>query len=322
MKPFSLFRKVLSISLVLLCLHSQIRAQCPNVDLQAVSIDPSSLTVNVGGTVQIVVEMKNNGPCPIPAGEAQVQITFSSVYLDPAGPLNFVDNCAPGRWVYLTSVPTPGFYNLFFRNDAGPIPVGGSTCTFQFNVTGKTGSSGPVSITLASSLSATATTADADGSNQSASTFIEVLGAPDLTSSQFFTTTQATAGSTIDEVIVIRNVGSGPTSGPIVFNVTNYSPLSGLTVTSNASPSVVIGPDTYVLDNANWTYSAGQFTSNGSVVIPAGGSRNIGLRITRGTGGSAGANGSVTQTTTIQPLTGGGEQPTTNNSISNTLLKL
>jgi hypothetical protein len=107
-----------------------------------------------------------------------------------------------------------------------------------------------------------------------------------------------------------------------VFNITNYTPLSGLTVTSNPAGSVTIGIDTYTLDNANWTYSAGQFTSNAGVVIPAGGSRNIGIRITRGTGGSAGANGTVTQTTTITAGTGGGETPTTNNSISNTLLKL
>lgn len=326
MKPFHISKSFIRISLLsfFLVFLAQVRmnAQCLSVDLQAVSIDPSTPSVTVGGTIQLVVVMRNNGPCPIPIGEAQVQISFSSVYLDPGTPLNFVDQCAPGRWSYLTNVPTPGLHNLFFRNDAGAIPVGGVFCAFQFDIKGKAGAPGPVSVTLASTLTASATTADQDGSNQSASTFVDIVGAPDLTSSQLFTTTQVVAGGVIDEVIVIRNVGSGPTTAPIVFNITNYTPLSGLTVTSNGSPSVTIGPDTYTLDNANWTYSNGQFTSNAGVVIPAGGSRNLGIRITRGTGGSAGANGTVTQTTTIVSGTGGGETPITNNSISNTLLKL
>jgi hypothetical protein len=146
-----------------------------------------------------------------------------------------------------------------------------------------------------------------------------VVGTPDLTSSQFFTTTQVSPGGFIDEVIVIRNVGSAPTSGPISFSVTNYTPITGLTVTQRAAgQQATIGIDTYTA-SAGWTFSAGTVTSN--VVIPPGGSQTIILRISRGTGGSAGANGSVTQTTTIAPGTGGGESPTTNNTISNTLLK-
>ncbi len=305
-------------------MQQRLQAQCIQVDLQAVSIDPATPTVGVGATTQLVVVIRNNGPCPIPTGEAQIQVTFSSAYLSPGAPLNFVDNCAPGRWAFLTNVPTPGLHNLFFRNNAGPIPAGGVNCSFQFDIVGVASTPpGGASVTLASTLTATATTADQDGSNQSASTFVNVAGAPDLTSSQFFTTTQIAAGNIIDEVVTIRNVGTGPTTAPIVFSITNYSPLTGLTVTSNGAASVVIGPDTYILDNANWTFNSGtgQFTSNVGVVIPAGGNRNIGVRITRGSGGSAGANGAVTQTTTIVGGTGGGETPTTNNSISNTILK-
>jgi hypothetical protein len=148
-----------------------------------------------------------------------------------------------------------------------------------------------------------------------------VAGTPDLTSSQFFSTTQISAGGVIDEVIVIRNVGTAPTSGPISFTITNYSALTGLTVTQTAAGSnVTIGIDTYTISNG-WTFNSatGTFTSNN--VIPAGGANNVGIRITRGTGGSAGANGSVTQTTTIAAGTGGGETPSTNNTISNTILK-
>src|SRR5687767_11726641 len=159
MRPFQLLsKKFISISILscflLLFLQTRINAQCLGVDLQAVSIDPTTTSVSVGGTIQLVVVMRNNGPCPIPAGEAQVQITFSSVYLDPGTPLNFVDNCAPANWSYLTNVPTPGLHNLFFKNDAGAIPVGGVFCSFQFDIIGKAGAPGPVSITLASSLSA------------------------------------------------------------------------------------------------------------------------------------------------------------------------
>lgn len=303
--------------------HNSMQAQCLNVDLQAVSIDPSSPTVGVGQTFQFVVVMRNNGPCPIPIGEAQVQITFSSVYLTPGAPIGFVDNCAPARWSYLTNVPSPGLHNLFFRNTVGAIPVGGVFCSFQFNVVGTANTPAATSITLASTLTATATTSDGDGSNQSANTFVNVAGAPDLTSSQFFTTTQIAPGNIIDEVIAVRNVGSGPTSAPIVFSITNYSALTGLTVTSNGAASVTIGIDTYTLDNANWVFdpALGTFTSNAGVVIAPGGSRNIGIRITRGTNPNQGANGSVTQTTSITSGTGGGETPNTNNSISNSILK-
>jgi hypothetical protein len=141
---------------------------------------------------------------------------------------------------------------------------------------------------------------------------------PDLTSSQFFSSLQVVSGNFIDEVIAIRNVGGGATTGPIVFSITNYNPLTGLTITPSNQSSITIGIDTYVLDNANWTFDPlnGTFTSN--QVIPAGQSRNIGIRISR----SGGANGAVTQTTTITPNTGGGETPTTNNTISNTILKV
>jgi hypothetical protein len=147
------------------------------------------------------------------------------------------------------------------------------------------------------------------------------VGVPDLTSSQFLSTTQIAGGGFIDEVIVLRNVGTTATSGQIVFGITNYSSLTGLTVTPVvAGTNVTIGIDTYTISNG-WTFDpvAGTFTSTN--VIPAGGNNNIGVRFTRGTGASVGANGRVTQTTTITSGTGGGEAPATNNSISNSILK-
>jgi hypothetical protein len=148
------------------------QAEAQNVDLQAVSIDPTLPTIGIGQVGQIVVAMKNNGPSVIPVGEATAQITLSSVFLNLAIPFNFVDAC--GQWTYLGNVPGAGTHNLFFQNNAGPIPVGGPFCSFQFNIAGRAVTAAPSGITLASSLSAGATTSDVDGSNQAATTEINV----------------------------------------------------------------------------------------------------------------------------------------------------
>jgi hypothetical protein len=152
-------------------------------------------------------------------------------------------------------------------------------------------------------------------------TITVVAGMQDLTNSQFFTTTQIAAGGTIDEVVGIRNVGSAATTAPVVFSVTNYSAITGLSAASNTNPTVTIGFTTYTLDNANWTItstpSALTFTSNAGIFLNPGQTRFLGVRITR----AAGANGTVTHSSTIVAGTGGGESPTNNNSISNTLLK-
>jgi len=147
------------------------------------------------------------------------------------------------------------------------------------------------------------------------------IGVPDLTSSQFYSTTQVQPGGTTNELLVIRNVGTGPTSAPFNINFTNYSALTGLTVTPiPASTNLTIGFSNYTI-SSGWSFNPATGTFTCSNVIPAGGASNLGLLISRGTGGSAGANGNVTQTTTIPGGTGGGETPTNNNSISNFLLK-
>jgi len=302
------------------------KTKAQDVDLIAVSISPGLPSIAVGQTTFIEVAMRNQGSNLIPVGEATAQVTFSSVYLDfglPALPVNFTDPCS--RWVYLGNVPGAGTNNLFFRNDAGAL-TNNATCNFRFDVRGKIGVAGANNvITLASSLSPTATVNDVNGTNQSASAELTVTGTPDLTASQLFTTTQVAAGGVIDEVVAIRNVGASPTSAASVFNVTTYLPITGLTVTSNSNPTVTIGFTTYTLDNANWTFNAGtgDFTSNPGVFVQPGvlGVRYLGVRITRGTGGSAGSNGTVNQTVTIASGTGGGETPTNNNTINNSLTK-
>lgn len=152
---------------------------------------------------------------------------------------------------------------------------------------------------------------------------ITLTGTPDLTNSQFFSTTQLTPGATVEEVVVIRNVGPTVTTAPVSFTATAYSPLTGLTISQNTNPSVTIGFTTFTLDNANWTFNpaSGNFTSNAGITILPGTTRFIGIRITRAAVPGAGANGSVTHTITLTPGTGGGENPTNNNSISNTILK-
>ena len=149
------------------------RLQAQNVDLQAVSIDPSSPSLGVGQVGQIVVSMRNNGPGVIPVGEATAQVTLSSVYLDIALPVTFSD--APcNQWSYLGNVPGAGTHNLFFQNNAGPIAIGALGCAFRINVGGKAVTPAPSGITLASSLSPTAVTSDVNGTNQAASTEINV----------------------------------------------------------------------------------------------------------------------------------------------------
>jgi len=150
-------------------------------------------------------------------------------------------------------------------------------------------------------------------------TITVVVGSPDMTTSHFFNTTQIGTGGVVEEVVAIRNVGTVATSAPVSFSVTNYAPITGLTVSQNPNPTVTIGFTTYTLDNANWTFNptTGTFTSNPGVFINQGTTRYIGVRINR----AAGANGGVTQTVTIAGGTGGGETPALNNSISNNLLK-
>lgn len=151
-------------------------SQCNEVDLQAVSIDPALPQIGKGQTTTITVQMKNNSTCPIPAGDASAQITFSALNLELGNPVNFRDDC--GQWTYLGAVSNAKQHNLFFINKGGPIPPGDKQCSFHFDVIGKTASPNPVPVTLASSLSPVARTGDINGNNQSVATSIMVTAAP------------------------------------------------------------------------------------------------------------------------------------------------
>lgn len=153
------------------------------------------------------------------------------------------------------------------------------------------------------------------------------LKVPDLTPSQFFSSLQISPGGSIQELIQIRNRGTGPTTAPVSFTVTNYDPATGLTSASNNNSTVTIGIDTYSLTNVtDWNISVGNsiiiFTSKPGVVIPAGSSKYVGITITRAAVPNQGANGTVTHTITIAPGTGGGEMPFTNNITFNTIAKI
>jgi len=158
--------------LLLLFAAETIQAQCADVDLQAVSIDPGHPSIGKGQTTSVTVVMKNNSSCPIPAGEATAQVTLSALYLDLGDPINFYDIC--GQWTYLGAVSNNKQHNLFFKNNGGPIPPGGKFCSFHFDVKGKTVTPFAIPITLASSLSGDAKTADVNGTNQSTATEIHV----------------------------------------------------------------------------------------------------------------------------------------------------
>ena len=175
------------------------------------------------------------------------------------------------------------------------------------------------------------TVTDANGCAQTpapvaqSATITVANGTPDLSAGQFFNTTQIAAGGFIDEVVSIRNLGTVATSDQVVFTITTYSALTGINISLNPNPAIILGFTSFNLDNSNWSYNAhtGTFTSNPGVIINpgAGNARHLGIRITRPAAPNQGANGSTNHTVTITNGTGGGETPTSNNSISNILLK-
>ena len=157
-----------------LFLMSSARAQepCNRVDLQGVSIDPIPGTIKKGQTASVVVSMKNNGPCPIPKGDATAQVTLIGEYLEPGAPVNFIDIC--GQWSYLGVISKDGHHDLFFQNNAGAIPLGSQYCYFQFDVVGKADTKAATGITLVSTLGATSMMVDMNGRNQAASTELKI----------------------------------------------------------------------------------------------------------------------------------------------------
>ncbi len=151
-----------------------------------------------------------------------------------------------------------------------------------------------------------------------------LTGPPDLTPKLYMSSNQVAAGGTIQEVIQIKNQGRTATTNPISFSISTYTTGSALSVASNNSASVTIGSTTYPLSNAaDWDFNTvtGNFTSKSGVIIPAGGIKNVGVIISRGAPPNHGANGSASHTVVISPGTGGGETPTSNNSVDTIVIK-
>lgn len=143
-------------------------------------------------------------------------------------------------------------------------------------------------------------------------------GGPDLTCSQIFSSSQINPGTSIDLVLVIRNIGLQPTSAPIDFSITTYLPIGGLSVELNNAISVMLEVP-IILNNNDWVFNpqTGAFTSKPNVFISPGANSVIGVKIIR----AGGAAGSVNQTTTIVPGTGGGDTNSLNNSLNNIIYK-
>ena len=175
---------LLTMGLFLLTASRGVAQFCPALgsqyDLESVSIFTTAFpSIGIGQATTVNVTLGNNGPCPIPIGEANAQVTLSSVYFDLVGPTaTFVSTC--GIWTLLgitTSGGLGGQHNLFFRNNGAPVPVGGAFCGFTFVIRGAnvTPPGLPGDISLVSGLNALTTTGfDANILNQFANSKLAV----------------------------------------------------------------------------------------------------------------------------------------------------
>jgi len=227
------------------------------------------------------------------------------------------------------TVPYTFTYDLYVngvRDLAGPFSVTTVASNPSFTVSQSNAVTGVFRYVLLSVTDTYGCTGTIPASPANEATITVVPGLPDLTSSLVLSSSQIAPGGTIQEVISIRNVGTSQTTGTIVFTVTNYPSILGVSAASNNSPTVTIGGTTYNLRNVpDWdvavSASALTFTSKPGVVIAAGGSNLVGITITRATAPNQGSNGTVNQTVSIAFGTCGGETPTSNNSQTTTFLK-
>ncbi len=158
-------------------------AQCPpgppqyDLKTQAVLTNPAT-SVATGQKLTVTVKLVNNGPCSIPKGEATAHVTLNAAILDLESPLNFRNTCGPGPWTYMGVISSEGQYNLFFRNNDGPVPIGATNCGLSFDLKARsaTPSSKPSDITVVSGLHPTTTGYDGNINNQFAGTVLAVTG--------------------------------------------------------------------------------------------------------------------------------------------------
>ena len=144
---------------------------------------------------------------------------------------------------------------------------------------------------------------------------------PDLTPANIISSAQFINPSSKNQVIFIRNIGTGATSAPIVFRITKFS-SGGMTNTQNLAPSVTILGDIYMLNNNDFDMVSDglfwKFTSKPTVVIAPGGVLKIGMILSRSGGGKGTQNSSVN----IESGTGGGDTSNSNNSLTFIITKL
>jgi len=144
---------------------------------------------------------------------------------------------------------------------------------------------------------------------------------PDLTPANIISSAQFINPSSKNQVIFIRNIGTGATSAPIVFRITKFS-SGGMTNTQNLAPSVTILGDIYTLNNNDFDMVSDglfwKFTSKPTVVIAPGGVLKIGMILSRSGGGKGTQNSSVN----IESGTGGGDTSNSNNGLTFIITKL
>jgi len=145
---------------------------------------------------------------------------------------------------------------------------------------------------------------------------------PDLRAFRVISSSQYYMGDTSDEMIQIRNVGTGQTVAPIEFLVTKFVPAAGVDISQNMDVSVTILGDTYPLSNSSFTVVdlgyAYKFTSNSGIYIPVGGFLNVGLKYER----VGGTKGQMSSSVNITNGTGGGEINYQNNISIIKMIKL
>lgn len=148
----------------------------PQVDLQAVSIDPGKIengsevsapVIKKGERVFIRAVLKNNGPDILPKGEAKVFLTFPNNILALPTSRNFKSK----NWKWGGLTRSGGFVNLWFFSKVDLV-VNQNGEGFQFDVVGK--NYGEALISLNSSLTFDSTSGDNQGQNQAVSCILKV----------------------------------------------------------------------------------------------------------------------------------------------------
>lgn len=145
-----------------------------------------------------------------------------------------------------------------------------------------------------------------------------IFGLPDLTPTIFNDSTGLVKGDTRDNAIRIRNIGSGPTTAPIIFTIPKMLPSFEITIAPNATLMNVAGGT--AVTNGDWTIveqtNRYVFTSKPGLVLQVGGANFVGVKVK--------AVGMVTSTgnLSVQIIlgTGGGETPFNNNNHNNTYI--